>query len=52
MVLGENNHTSPTEEIFAIQEGDEEKCLRCVEGEEACEYKCVQGLSSYIRGYS
>ena len=32
MVLGENNHTSPTEEIVAIQEGDEEKCLRSVEG--------------------
>ena len=49
MVLGKNNHNSPTEEISAMQEGDEEKCLKCVEGEEGCEYKCVQGASSYIR---
>ena len=53
MVLGENNHTSPTEEISAIQEGDEEKnVLNVWRGEEACEYKCVQGPSNYVRGYS
>ena len=52
MVLGKNNRNFPTEEIRAIQEGNEEKCLKCVEGEKACEYKCVQGPSSYIRGYS
>ena len=32
MVLGKNNHNFPTEEIRAIQEGNEEKCLKCVEG--------------------
>ena len=32
MVLQENSHTSRTEEISAIQEGDEEKSLKCVKG--------------------
>ena len=32
MVLGENNHTSPTEEISAIQEGDEENVLNVWRG--------------------
>ena len=31
-VLRQNYHSSPTEEISTIQEGGEEKCLKCVEG--------------------